>query len=355
MSDAQAAGFEIDGREVRDGGRTFLIAEVAQAHDGSLGLAHSFIDAAAAAGADAIKFQTHIADAESTPGEPFRVKFSYVDATRFDYWRRMEFSPEQWAGLAAHARERGLVFLSTPFSLQAVELLERLAMPAWKIGSGEVTNRLLLERCAGSGRPVLLSSGMSTWAELDEAVALIRGRGAPAAVLQCTSEYPTPLSRVGVNLLQAYRLRYGVPVGLSDHSATVHPSLYALAHGAALIEVHVAFDRAMFGPDSRASLTFAEFASLAAARDAFGELSRNAVDKDAAAKSLETMRGLFSKSLALRRSLPAGAALAAADLTAKKPGTGIPTSRLHEIVGRRLRRDVPDDRLLDWDDLAAEG
>src|SRR5215212_12279353 len=137
--------------------RCLIIGEVAQAHDGSLGTAHAYIDAAARAGADAIKFQTHIAAAESTPGEPFRVKFSRQDASRYDYWKRMEFSEAHWAGLVQHAAEKGLVFLSSPFSMQAVELLERLGVPAWKVGAGEVSNLPMLERLAASGKPVILS------------------------------------------------------------------------------------------------------------------------------------------------------------------------------------------------------
>jgi N-acetylneuraminate synthase len=127
-------------------GRCFVIGEVALTHDGSLGLAHAFIDAIAAAGADAVKFQTHIAAAESTPAEPFRVPFSRQDASRYDYWKRMEFTEDQWRGLAAHALERGLVFLSSPFSLEAVDLLQRIGMPLWKIASGETSNALLLDR-----------------------------------------------------------------------------------------------------------------------------------------------------------------------------------------------------------------
>jgi N,N'-diacetyllegionaminate synthase len=143
-----------------------IIGEVAQMHDGSLGTAHAYIDAVAGAGADGVKFQTHIAAAESTPGEPWRVKFSPQDSTRYQYWKRMEFSEEQWRGLAEHARDRGLIFLSSAFSAEAVELLERLGMAAWKVGAGEVSNLPLIERMARTGRPVLLSSGMSGWADV---------------------------------------------------------------------------------------------------------------------------------------------------------------------------------------------
>jgi N,N'-diacetyllegionaminate synthase len=159
-------------------GRCFTVAEVAQAHDGSLGTAHAFIDAAARAGADAIKFQTHIAAAESTPAEPWRVKFSRQDETRYDYWRRMEFTEPQWAGLAAHAAEQHLAFISSPFSEEAAALLERVGLDAWKIASGEVGHASMLDRIARSGRPVLLSTGMSPIEEIDATVARLRDGGA---------------------------------------------------------------------------------------------------------------------------------------------------------------------------------
>ena len=169
--------------------RCFIIGEIAQTHDGSLGTAHAYIDAIAAAGADAIKFQTHFAAAESSLGEPWRVKFSKQDETRYDYWQRMEFTPEQWRGLAEHTAERGLMFLSSAFSLQAVTLLESLGMPAWKVGAGEITNLPMLTAMAKTGKPVLLSSGMSTWEEMDAAVNCVRANGAPVAVFQCTTAF----------------------------------------------------------------------------------------------------------------------------------------------------------------------
>ena len=155
---------------------------VALTHDGSLGQAHAFVDAIADAGADAVKFQTHIAAAESTPAEPFRVHFSRQDATRYDYWKRMEFTEEQWRGLAEHARERGILFLSSAFSIEAVDLLERIGMPLWKVGSGETSNTLLLDRMAATGAPVLLSSGMSPIGEIDAAVARIAARNVPVGL-----------------------------------------------------------------------------------------------------------------------------------------------------------------------------
>lgn len=346
-----SATIQIGTRTVGAGSKPLLIAEVGQAHDGSLGTAHAFIDAAAGAGADAIKFQTHIAAAESTYDEAFRVKFSKQDATRYDYWHRMEFSAEQWAGLAEHAAEKGLIFLSTPFSLAAIELLERLGMPAWKVGSGEYKSRDLLSAMAATRKPILLSTGMSRWQEIADGVAAIRGLGTTVGLFQCTSRYPTPFERVGLNVIGELKARHDCPVGLSDHSGSPLPAIGALARGADMIEVHITFDKRMFGPDVPASLTIEEFAQVAAARDAFAVMDAHPIDKDAEADELETMRGLFTKSLAPAMALTKGTVLTADMLLAKKPGSGIPAQELDSIVGRRLARDVAPDRLLRLEDL----
>lgn len=345
------SSIDIAGRTVGGGAKGYVIAEVGQAHDGSLGQAHAFLDAAADAGADAIKFQTHIADAESTLDEPFRVKFSRQDDTRYAYWRRMEFTEEGWSGLADHAKQRGIQFLSSAFSTRAVDLLDRLGMPAWKIGSGEYKSAELMAAMAKTGKPILLSTGMSTWAEIADGVAGIRKLGVAPALFQCTSRYPTPFNQVGLNVIDRLKAEHDCPVGLSDHSGSPLPALAALARGADMIETHVVFDRRMFGPDSPASLTFEELAQVTAARDAFAEMIANPVDKDAVAEELATMRGLFTKSVAPTRALAAGTVLTADMLTAKKPGTGIPSAELDGLVGRRLKADVVADRLLRREDL----
>lgn len=329
----------------------FLIAEVAQAHDGSLGAAHAYIDAAAEAGADAVKFQTHIAEAESTFDEPFRVAFSRQDETRYAYWKRMEFTPEQWSGLCTHATERGLVFLSSAFSVAAVELLARLGVPAWKVGSGEVTTRDLLDAMLAAGGPLLISTGMSTYAEIADVVARLRGRGAEVALFQCTSRYPVSLDEVGLNVIDELRRRFACPAGLSDHSGTVYPALAAMLRGADMIEAHIVFDKRMFGPDAPASLTIEEFKLVADARNAFSRMLAHPVEKDRIAADLAPMRATFGKSVALNRSLVAGTVLARDMLTIKKPGTGIPAAEIDSLVGRRLKRDADAKRLLSRDDI----
>jgi N-acetylneuraminate synthase len=338
--------FSIQKRQVGQGQPCLIIAEVAQAHDGSLGTAHAYIDAVAEAGADAVKFQTHIAAAESTPGEPFRVKFSPQDATRYDYWKRMEFTEPQWIGLAQHAAERGLIFLSTPFSMAAVDMLSRLDVAAWKVGSGEVTNLPMLEKMAATGRPVLISSGMSSWEELDQAVSTVTAHQAPVALFQCTTSYPCPAEKVGLNVLAELRERYGCPVGLSDHSGTIYASLAAVTLGANLLEVHVVLSRECFGPDVKASVTTGELKQLVEGVRFIERAMAAPLDKQAVAKELGDLKIMFGKSVVAARDLPGGHQLAEADLALKKPGTGIPAARMRQLVGRRLKKHITADTML---------
>lgn len=343
--------FAIADRPVGRGEPCVIIAEVAQSHDGSLGMAHAFIDAIANAGADAVKFQTHIAAAESTPGEPWRIRFSRQDSTRYDYWRRMEFTEEQWRGLKEHAEQQGLIFLSSPFSIEAVELLTRMDIAAWKVASGEVNNTAMLERMAATGLPILLSTGMSPLSELDATVERIKASGLPLVVLQCTTAYPCPPERVGLNLLSFFRERYDCAVGLSDHTGTLYSGLAAATLGIQVLEVHVTLSREMFGPDVPASVTTAELRQLVEGIRFIEEMQAHPVDKDQIACEMGALRQTFTKSVVAREALPAGTVLREEHLTVKKPGTGIPAARLPQVIGRRLKRPVTADTLLSEVDL----
>jgi N-acetylneuraminate synthase len=338
-------------REPRSGSACSVVAEVSQSHDGSLGMAHAFVDAAAEAGADAIKFQTHIATAEGTRDEPWRTRFSRQDETRFDYWRRMEFTPEQWHGLKAHADKRGLHFLSSPFSLAAVELLTRVGVAAWKVASGEINNDPLLDAMAVSGLPIMLSTGMSPMAEIDSAVDRVRRYGVPLAVLQCTSMYPCPPELVGFNLIPEFRERYGCAVGLSDHSATIYAGLAAAALGIEVLEVHITLSREMFGPDVVASITTQELRQLVEGVRFIERMRATPCDKGALPESVTSLRHVFMKSVVAAEDLEEGAVLRAEHLTTKKPGTGIPARDVPALVGKRLRRSVARDEMLSPDDL----
>jgi N,N'-diacetyllegionaminate synthase len=328
-----------------------IIGEVALAHDGSLGTAHAYIDAIARAGADAVKFQTHIAAAESTAAESWRVSFSRADASRYDYWKRMEFTESQWAGLKLHAESAGLLFLSSPFSTEAMDLLQRVGMAAWKVASGELGTAPMLDAMIRSGRPLLISTGMSSHAEIDELVARLRQQAARFALLQCTTAYPCPPERVGLNLLSLFRSRYHCPVGLSDHSGTIYPGVAAATLGADVIEVHVTLSRECFGPDVCASVTTGELATLVEGVRLIERMLANPVDKDREAQAAAPARALFRKSIVARVPLTAGTVLRRDLLAAKKPGTGIPADRLQDLTERRLRRDVAADELIRFEDL----
>jgi len=343
----------LPGREASDlpARGCWIVAEVAQAHDGSLGMAHAYIDAIANSGADAVKFQTHIAAAESTAGEPWRVKFSEQDATRYDYWKRMEFTEPQWHGLKKHAEEKGLQFLSSPFSIEAVELLTRVGVTAWKMASGEVSNIPLFERIAATGLPIFLSTGMSPLDEIDAVVERVKACRLPLTVLQCSSVYPCPPEKIGLNLIPFFRERYDCNVGLSDHSGTIYAGLAAATVGIDVLEVHVTLSNEMFGPDVPASVTTSELRRLVEGIRFIEKIKGNPVDKDTLAGELKPLRDLFTKSVVLRRDLPAGTVLREEDLTVKKPGTGIPAARLNELVQRKLRRPINADTFLSEDDL----
>lgn len=337
----------------KPGASCAVIAEIAQAHDGSLGQAHAYVDCAAAAGADAVKFQTHIASAESTAAEPWRVKFSRQDETRFDYWRRMEFSPDQWAGLKRHAEEKGLVFLSSPFSIEAVELLRALGMSAWKVASGELTNLPMIREMTKDGRPIMLSTGMSPIDEIDPAAEIARKASSPFAVFQCTTKYPSPPEAIGLNVLDELRARFGCAVGLSDHSGTIYPALAAsAAHRIEIVEVHLTMSREMFGPDVVASVTPAELRQIVEGVRFVERMRASPLDKTRVDDGVAAMRDIFFKSVVAADDLAAGTVLAPEHLGLKKPGGGIPAARLDELLGRTLSRAVDRDRQLTFEDLA---
>lgn len=326
--------------------KPYLIAEIGQAHEGSLGILHSYIDALAQIGVDAVKFQMHIAEAESSEQEPFRVKFSLEDKTRFDYWKRMGFSLEQWKGIKKHCDEAGLDFICSPFSNLAVDWLEEIGVEQYKIGSGEVNNFLILEKIAQTGKPVILSSGMSSYNELDQAVAFLKERNVAFSILQCTTAYPTQPEQFGLNVIQELKKRYDVPIGFSDHSARIESCIAATALGAGILEFHVVFDRQLFGPDSKSSLTIAETKELVIAVRNIATALSNPIDKNNT-EVFSSLKQIFEKSLAVNKDLPKNHILTFEDLEAKKPkGYGVDASRFQEIIGKTLNKD-----LKQWDFL----
>ena len=328
-----------------------VIAEIGQAHEGSLGIAHSYIDALVDAGIKVIKFQTHIAEAESSAHEPFRINFSYEDNSRYDYWKRMEFSEEEWKGLKSHCDRLGVEFLSSPFSIQAVELLERLDVKRYKIGSGEITNRLLLKRVAETKKPIILSTGMSNFSELSSAIDLIKEYHNDISILQCTTAYPTSPKQWGFNMIEELKNKFNLPVGFSDHSGEIYACLFAASRGASILEFHCVFDKLMFGPDSKASLNINEIKILTKGINQLNVANQNPVDKENL-EGFEELKNIFEKSLAVNRDIKKGEVLKVDDLETKKPANmGIASSNFEEVIGRKLNRSLTKWDFLNYEDL----
>jgi N-acetylneuraminate synthase len=333
-------------------GKPFLIAEVGLGHDGSLGMAHAYIDAIATTGADAVKFQTHIADAESSAAEPFRVQFGHQDESRYLYWDRTSFTKEQWSGLKSHASDKNLVFLSSPFSLQAVDLLEHLGVAAWKIASGETGSRRMLARMAATGKPIIASTGLSTTQEVDDLVLNLQ-KIAPNrhAVMQCTTEYPTPPEHIGMNILADYLGCFQCPVGLSDHSGTIWPSLIAAYIGARILEIHVTLSRKMFGPDVSSSVTVEQLGELTKGLDFLHTMRSSPIDKDALAVAKAPLRKIFSKSAMALRDIQVGEVPNEGSVSFRKPGVGLGEADFDALAGRPLLRAVRAGVFLQKDDF----
>jgi len=323
-----------------------IIAEIAQAHNGSFEKALSYIKALAPSGIDAVKFQMHQADAESSVHEPFRIPMPGYNS-RMDYWRAMEFSMEQWQVLKQTCEQYGMEFLCSPFSNAAINRLEDLGVQRYKVGSGEVNNFLMLERLAQTGKPVILSSGMSSFEELDAAVNFLKNREIAVSVLQCTTAYPTQPEQYGLNVMQELKVRYNVPVGFSDHSAHPETCLAAVALGAEILEFHVILDEQdTAGPDASSSLTVAQVKDLVAGVRRLERALAHPVDKNNIG-AFQPLKQIFEKSLAVNKDLPKGHVLRFEDLEAKKPkGFGIDARDYETAIGKVLNRD-----LRQWDFL----
>jgi sialic acid synthase SpsE len=328
------------------GPHVFVIAEIGNNHNGEIDLAERLIDAAAGAGADAVKFQTHIAEAEMLPSTPTPPHF---DEPRWDFTKRMELSKDDHVRLKAYAEERGLVFFSSPFSVEAVELLEEVDVPAYKVASGELSNPPLLEAIAATGKPVLLSSGMSGMDDVERAATTLREHGSELLVMQCTSNYPCPPELVNLRAMAAMGERLGAPYGLSDHTPDVWTSVAAVALGAVAVEKHFTLSKRLYGPDHHASLTPEELTRMVAGvREIEAAMGTGLKERD---PSLDPARATFEKSIVAKVAIPEGAVLAPEMLTTKRPGNGMSALLFSEVVGRTAARELEPDHQLEEADL----
>jgi sialic acid synthase SpsE len=328
--------------------KTFIIAEIGMNHDGSFGQAKALVKAAADSGVDAVKFQMHIFDAESLPDAPAPPYFT--DETRREFFNRTAFTPKQWAAIKDYCEECNVNFVCSPFSIEAVELLESIGTEIYKIPSGEVTNVPYLEKLAQTGRTIILSSGMSNFEELDLAVKTISKWNSDLIILQCSSRYPCSYEDVGMNVLEEMKSRYDLPVGLSDHTLTIFASLHAVGRGACVIERHFTISRMMYGPDARFSLEPEDMKRLCDGIRATEIILQSNVDKNDIA-DFSRMKMIFEKSIVSKNQIKSGELITPSNITTKKPGNGIPATQYHEILGKKVIRDIPANVMIKWDDI----
>lgn len=340
-------------RLVGPGHPCFVIAEAGVNHNGDVDLAIKLINAALEAGADAVKFQTFKAERLVSPTAPkaqYQLKTTDRGESQFEMIRRLELSEEDHEILQEHCRHREIVFLSSPFDELCADYLETLGVEAFKIPSGEITNHPFLAHVARKGRPILLSTGMADMQEVEAAVGVIRKAGEPGLILlQCVSNYPADPMDVNLRAMRTMAEAFDLPVGYSDHVPGNEVAFAAVVLGACVIEKHFTLDRNLPGPDHQASLEPSELAQLIQGIRTIERSLGDGIKRPA--ESEANTAAVARKSLVARRAIAAGTELTPDDLIAKRPGTGIPPSRLGELIGRRTRREFLENEQINEDAL----
>ena len=354
MANQFASPLRIGRCEINSGFPTFLIAEAGVNHNGDPEIAKQLVEVAAAAGADAVKFQTFRAEELASfdaPKAEYQKRTTEQAESQLEMLKRLEISAETHRELSDFAKQRNIIFLSSPFDAESVDLLTRLGVPAFKIPSGEITNWPFLEYVAGKEKPIIMSTGMSDLTEVKQAVAVLRGAGCrELALLHCTSNYPAGAATSNLRAMETLREEFGVPVGLSDHTLGTEVAIAAVALGARILEKHFTLDRTLPGPDHAASLDPDELhAMVKAIRNVEAALCDGC--KRPTAEEME-VRHVARRSILTRQSLPAGTRIAKEMLDFKRPGSGIPPSDLARLIGKTTIRDLHAGAQLRFEDVA---
>ena len=342
----------IGGRRVGEGAPCFVIAEAGANHNRSLSMGKELIDAAAEAGADAVKFQTYSAETLYSKKTP---RFSYLEGvTSKDTWdliKDIELPREWQAELQAYALRRGLPFFSSPFDHRAVDELDALGVPAFKIASFEIVDLPLIRHAAARGRPLIISTGLATYEDIQDALDACRGQGnGQVALLQCASLYPAPPARMNLRAMETMRRAFGVPVGLSDHTRGIHVAVAAAGLGACAVEKHVTLHRGLPGPDHPFAVEPRELRDMVSQiRDVEAALG-DGRKVGPAPEELE-MHQKARRSLVAARAIPRGTPISRDMVAIKRPGFGIRPKFLDIVVGRVARVDIEEDAILTWEML----
>jgi N,N'-diacetyllegionaminate synthase len=334
-------------------GHVFVIAEAGVNHNGSLDLAHQLVDEARAAGADAVKFQTFRAErlvTRTARKAEYQRRTTGGEDAQYSMLKRLELGEDDHRALLAHCQDAGIMFLSSPFDEASADMLDELGVAAFKIPSGEITNPALLRHVAEKGRPVILSTGMSTLSEVEDAVGVIREAGDPElSLLHCVTEYPAPVAEVNLRAMHTLRQAFSLPVGYSDHTPGIEIAVAAVALDAVIIEKHFTLSRGMEGPDHLASLEPAELSAMVQAIKNVEAALGDGIKRPAPCELKNV--AIARKSVVAERRVLTGQQLTVGDIAVKRPGDGIPPRNIGAVIGRRAARDIEEGQAITWEDL----
>ena len=345
--------FLIENYEI-GGPNTFIIAEGGVNHNGDIDLAKTLIDEAVKAHADAIKFQTFITEelvTDYAPKAKYQERLTDKNESQFEMIKKLELSFEAFQELQNYANNRGILFLSTPFDLQSVEFLSKLNIAAYKVGSGDMNNILLLERIVEEKKPILLSTGMATFDEIREIYEFLQKKGVRKLLLfHCVTNYPTPFKDLNLNLISTLKSKFNIPIGYSDHSTGIVIPQLAVAAGAKAIEKHFTLNKDLPGPDHKASLEPEEFKSMIEAirftEQVLGKSEKIISDVE------EQNRIVARKSIVAKKEIPEGVILSKEDLGVKRPGDGLAPKYIYKIIGKKTKKRIKKDMQIHWDMLS---
>tara|TARA_X000000950_G_scaffold214835_1_gene258513 strand:+ start:38131 stop:39108 length:978 start_codon:yes stop_codon:yes gene_type:complete len=323
-----------------------IIAEIGSSHDGSFGNAKKLIEESFKCGANIVKFQLHIPDFEMLKNAPSPKYFKGED--RYTYFKRTNFSLEQLNDLKEHTEKHSMEFMVSPFSEEALDILKKIDVKYLKIASGEVTNHKLLEAISKTGKKVFLSTGMSSWAEIDKALKILKKK--TTTIMQCSSIYPCPEENVGLNIILEMQKKYRIPVGFSDHYLGSEAGFAAAALGASVIEKHITFSRRMYGSDAPYAMELSEFADYVKGIRSIWKMNKNPVNKNNLTKYKE-MKKVFEKSIIINKKMKKNEIITENDISFKKPGDGISSIHYKKIIGKRLKNNINKDHKLRQKDL----
>ena len=340
----------IGDRLVGQGEPCFIIAEAGVNHNGDVNLAKKLIDVARKAGADAVKFQTFKAEkvvTMSAEKAPYQKEATGTEGSQFDMIKKLELSETDFQELFAYARLKGIILLSSPFDKGSVDLLDQLGVPAFKVPSGEITNFALLKHIAQKRKPIIMSTGMSTPGEIEEALEVIRKEGVEDIILlHCVSCYPARIEDMNLRVVGTLRRVFKLPVGLSDHTLGTTIPIAAAALGASVIEKHFTLDKDLPGPDHRASLEPEELKQTAKAirqvELAIGDGKRRLTAEE------EQIKKLVRRSIVAKADIPKGTIITEEMLVAKRPGIGIEPKHVDKVVGAVAKLDIKTDDTITW-------